>query len=55
MPACPNSVPAPGAPHVLEADGIQLKFGNRVLLSDVYLRVQTGQVVGLLGRNGCGK
>ncbi|WP_190242657.1 ATP-binding cassette domain-containing protein [Hymenobacter lapidiphilus] len=55
MPACSTSVPAPGAPHVLEADGIQLKFGNRVLLSDVYLRVQTGQVVGLLGRNGCGK
>ncbi|NVO85147.1 ATP-binding cassette domain-containing protein [Hymenobacter terrestris] len=55
MPACATSVPAPGAPHVLEADGIQLKLGNRVLLSDVYLRVQTGQVVGLLGRNGCGK
>jgi ABC-type multidrug transport system ATPase subunit len=24
-------------------------------LTDVYLRVQTGQIVGLLGRNGCGK
>ncbi|TGE06665.1 ATP-binding cassette domain-containing protein [Hymenobacter fodinae] len=41
--------------HVLEADGIQLAFGERRILSDVYLRVQTGQVVGLLGRNGCGK
>jgi ABC-type multidrug transport system ATPase subunit len=41
--------------HILEADGIQLSFGERRILSDVYLRVQTGQVVGLLGRNGCGK
>ncbi|SNC59318.1 ABC-type multidrug transport system, ATPase component [Hymenobacter gelipurpurascens] len=45
----------PIEPHVLEADGIQLSFGERRILSDVYLRVQTGQVVGLLGRNGCGK
>lgn len=48
-------MPVPRPLHVLGADGIQLKFGNRVLLTDVYLRVQTGQVVGLLGRNGCGK
>ncbi|SET56226.1 ATP-binding cassette domain-containing protein [Hymenobacter actinosclerus] len=48
-------IPRPAAAHLLEADGIRLAFGNRVLLSDVYLRVQTGQVVGLLGRNGCGK
>jgi lipopolysaccharide export system ATP-binding protein len=40
---------------VLEADGIRLAFGSRPLLADVYLRVQTGQVVGLLGRNGSGK
>ncbi|WP_052694971.1 ATP-binding cassette domain-containing protein [Hymenobacter sp. AT01-02] len=41
--------------YVLEADGMQLAFGERRILSDVYLRVETGQVVGLLGRNGCGK
>jgi lipopolysaccharide export system ATP-binding protein len=41
--------------QVLEADGIQLSFGERRILSDVYLRVETGQVVGLLRRNGCGK
>ena len=42
-------------PHVLEADGIRLSFGERQVLADVYLRVQTGQLVGLLGRNGSGK
>jgi ABC-type multidrug transport system ATPase subunit len=42
-------------PWVLEADGIQLQFGQRRILSDVYIRVQTGQVVGLMGRNGSGK
>ncbi|UYZ63500.1 ATP-binding cassette domain-containing protein [Hymenobacter weizhouensis] len=43
------------SPWVLEADGIQLSFGARPLLTDIYLRVQTGQIVALLGRNGCGK
>ncbi len=45
----------PTGPHVLEADGIRLAFGGRPVLADVYLRVQTGQIVGLLGRNGSGK
>jgi ABC-type multidrug transport system ATPase subunit len=39
----------------LEADGIRLSFGTRAVLTNVYLRVQTGQIVGLLGRNGSGK
>lgn len=43
------------APLVLEADGIQVRFDNRNVLSGVYLRVQTGQVVALLGANGSGK
>lgn len=47
-------LPPPG-PHVLEADGIRLQFGARPILTDIYLRVQTGQIVGLLGRNGSGK
>ena len=41
--------------HVLEADGIQLAFGLRRILNDVYLRCQTGAITGLLGRNGQGK
>lgn len=42
-------------PWVLEADGIRLAFGERAILQDIYLRVQTGQIVALLGRNGSGK
>jgi ABC-type lipopolysaccharide export system ATPase subunit len=41
--------------HTLEADGIQLDFGVRRILSDVYLKCETGKISGLLGRNGQGK
>lgn len=42
-------------PQVLEADGIRIGFGGRQVLGSIYMRVQTGQIVGLLGRNGSGK
>lgn len=41
--------------HLLEIDGVQLNFGLRNILSDVYVRCDTGMVTGLLGRNGSGK
>lgn len=41
--------------HILEVDGVQKKFNDRVILSDVYLKCETSEIVGLLGRNGCGK
>lgn len=41
--------------HTLEIDSIRLIFGERLILSDVYLKVETGDVIGLLGRNGEGK
>jgi ABC-type lipopolysaccharide export system ATPase subunit len=41
--------------HILEADGIQLSFGMRKILSDVYLQCETRKITGLLGRNGAGK
>jgi len=39
----------------LEADSILCSFGHRQLLTDIYLSCKTGEIVGLLGRNGCGK
>ena len=47
--------PKSTGPQVLEADGIRIAFGGREVLASIYLRVQTGQIVGLLGRNGSGK
>ncbi|SKB37002.1 ATP-binding cassette domain-containing protein [Daejeonella lutea] len=41
--------------HVLEADGIELGFSGRKILSDIYIKCETGVVTGLLGRNGQGK
>ena len=41
--------------HTLEADGVQLQYGEWKVLSDVYIKCETGSVTGLLGRNGMGK
>ncbi len=41
--------------HILEADGIQLEFNGRKILSSMYLKCETGKITGLLGRNGQGK
>ncbi|HEY4147484.1 MAG TPA: ATP-binding cassette domain-containing protein [Chitinophagaceae bacterium] len=41
--------------HSLEADGIQLEFDGRPILSDIYLKCETAKITGLLGRNGQGK
>nr|WP_199000242.1 ATP-binding cassette domain-containing protein [Flavobacterium sp. ASV13] len=41
--------------HILEADGIQKRYNDRAVLSDVYLKCETSQIIGLLGRNGSGK
>jgi lipopolysaccharide export system ATP-binding protein len=43
------------APSVLEAKGLRKQYRKRVVVSDVSLTVQSGEVVGLLGPNGAGK
>ena len=39
----------------LELDSVQLSFGGRTILSNVYIKCETGNIVGILGRNGSGK
>ena len=39
----------------LEAQGLQKRYGARVVVRDVALAVSAGEVVGLLGPNGAGK
>src|SRR5436305_6513603 len=41
--------------HIMEADSITLEFNGRRILSDIYLKCETGRITGLLGRNGQGK
>lgn len=41
--------------HKFEADSILLEFGTRRILSDIYFKCETGQITGILGRNGQGK
>ncbi len=41
--------------HKFEADSILLEFGTKRILSNIYFRCETGQITGILGRNGQGK
>ena len=40
---------------MLKVDSVYLEFANRKILQDIYLDCKPGEIVGLLGRNGCGK
>jgi ABC-2 type transport system ATP-binding protein len=40
---------------VIEAAGLTKRFGGRIAIEDVSLRVEPGEVVGFLGPNGAGK
>lgn len=40
---------------VLEADSIELTFGNQKILQNIYLKIPGNQVTAVLGRNGGGK
>lgn len=37
--------------HRLEFDSIELSFGGRPLLRNIYMYSETGSITGLLGRN----
>ena len=41
--------------EVLQIKGLCKSFGERVLLADIYLRVEPGERIALLGENGTGK
>ena len=41
--------------HTLEIDSIQKRFDEKSILTDVYLKCETGDIIGLLGSNGSGK
>lgn len=39
----------------LSAEQISFKIGNRSILSNIFVSLEIGEIVGLAGRNGCGK
>jgi ABC-type multidrug transport system ATPase subunit len=39
----------------IEVDSVQKSFDHKSILSDVYLKCETTDIIGLLGRNGSGK
>ncbi len=41
--------------NILEIDSVRLEFGSSSILNNVYLKCKTGNIIGLLGRNGTGK
>ncbi|WP_462253687.1 ATP-binding cassette domain-containing protein [Ekhidna sp.] len=41
--------------NILEADSINIAFDGRTILSDIYVKCETNEIVGLVGRNGSGK
>lgn len=42
-------------PSILQAEGLQKRYGSRTVVRDVSIEVKSGEVVGLLGPNGAGK
>ncbi|WP_420639146.1 ABC transporter permease subunit [Candidatus Poriferisocius sp.] len=53
----PRRDPVPAPPHdtALAATGVAVRFGPRVAVNQVDLRVAHGEIVGLIGTNGAGK
>ena len=41
--------------HLLEIDSVNKSFGQNRLLTDIYLKCNTGDIIGMLGSNGSGK
>ncbi|HEY5325666.1 MAG TPA: ATP-binding cassette domain-containing protein [Mucilaginibacter sp.] len=41
--------------HSLKVESVELSFGEKKVLSDIFIKCSTHEIIGLLGRNGQGK
>ena len=42
-------------PNLLEIDSVVKSYDTQIVLTDIYLKCKTGDIIGMLGRNGTGK
>lgn len=42
-------------PHTLEAVGLQLRYGDHIVIDDLDLTLADGRITAIVGANGCGK
>jgi len=47
--------PPQDGPLAIEAQGLTMRFGNFTAVDNVSFRIETGEIFGFLGSNGCGK
>jgi phosphate transport system ATP-binding protein len=47
--------PAQTGPVALQADGVSVRLGERLLLADVSVSLRRGEVLAIIGPSGCGK
>ncbi|KPV47581.1 ABC transporter, partial [Kouleothrix aurantiaca] len=47
--------PSNGLPPIIEAVGLQKRYGDTVAVKGVDLQVRPGEIFGFLGPNGAGK
>ena len=40
---------------ILEINNLNKSFDNKIILKDINLSIQSGRIIGLLGKNGVGK
>ena len=52
----PNSTIAPDAsPFAIEVEGLECRYGERVVLEKVSFTVKSGEIFFIIGGSGCGK
>jgi phospholipid/cholesterol/gamma-HCH transport system ATP-binding protein len=50
-----NQVFPPGSRFAIEIDGLECRYGERVVLANVSFNVKPGEIFFIIGGNGCGK
>ncbi|CAM5784354.1 ABC transporter ATP-binding protein [Ottowia pentelensis] len=55
VPEAPHPVPLPQVAGRIELDGVSFRYGNRSTIRDLNLRIEPGEMIGLVGHSGSGK